>query len=90
MGLCIALGEKFFNSGVKDVDDIILPDISSRAAAGISSRVFPGYATLFRFVRAYDSGWPLGISTEIKAVCTFYKCKDDTLNFELMDVLLRR
>ena len=35
----------------------------------------------------YDSGKPLGISTEIKeAVCTFYKCKDDTLNFELMDV----
>ena len=40
MGLCIALGEKFFNSDVKDVDDIILPNISSRAAAGISPRVF--------------------------------------------------
>ena len=38
-------------------------------------------------VRVYDSGWPLGVSTEIKeAVCTFYKCKGDTLNFELMDV----
>ena len=41
-GVCIALGAKFFNSGVKDVDVIIVPVISSRAAGGINPRVFPG------------------------------------------------
>ena len=42
VGFCIALGAKFFNSGVKDVDDVILP-----------VRVFPGYAILFWFVKIY-------------------------------------
>ena len=51
VGFCIALGAKFFNSVVKDVDDVILPDISSRAAGGISPRVFPGYAILFWFAK---------------------------------------
>ena len=51
VGFCIALGAKFFDSGVKDVDDVILPDISSRAADGISPRVFPGYAILFWFAK---------------------------------------
>ena len=37
--------------------------------------------------RIYDSGWPLGVSNEVKkAVCSFYFCQGDTLVFELMDV----
>ena len=38
-------------------------------------------------VYIYDSGWPVGVSTQVKrAVCSFYQCRKDTLVFELMDV----
>ena len=44
-------GFALLDSGVKDVDDVILRNISSRAADGISPRVFPGYDILFWFAK---------------------------------------
>ena len=50
-GYCIGLGEKFFSTGVKDVDEQVLPELSSNSAEGISPRVLPGYAILYWFAK---------------------------------------
>lgn len=55
VGFCIALGAKFFDTGIKDVDNILTPYISSRAPDGISPRVFPGYAILFWFAKEVNT-----------------------------------
>ena len=51
VGFCIGLGERFFNTGIKDVDNTLTPYIISRAADGVSPRVFPSYASLFWFAK---------------------------------------
>lgn len=48
-GFCVSLGEKFFTSGVQEVDKEILPKLSAKAAAGVVPRVLPSYSILFWF-----------------------------------------
>ena len=45
----IALGEKFFSSGVTEVDRDLIPTILSRVPSNVTSRVIPSYAMLFWF-----------------------------------------
>ena len=48
-GLLIGLGNKFFSSGIAEVDHSIIPIITERAPSGINSRVVPSYAILLWF-----------------------------------------
>lgn len=50
-GYCTSLGSKFFNSGHKDVNNILVNQISSKAPEGISPRVLPAYAIVYWFAR---------------------------------------
>ena len=50
-GFCISKGAKFFESGVKDVDNDILPSLTSAAPEGVCPRVLPWYATMFWFAK---------------------------------------
>ena len=45
------LGDRFFNAGVHEVDDTIVPFLKLRADSGISPRVIPAYAILLRFAK---------------------------------------
>lgn len=48
-GFCVSLGEKFFSSGVQEIDKEVLPKLSAKAAAGVVPRVLPSYSILFWF-----------------------------------------
>ena len=50
VGFCISLGEKFFSIGYKEIDDVLVPLLESKADGSISPRVIPSYAILFWFV----------------------------------------
>lgn len=49
VGFCVSLGQQFFTSGVKEVDDTILPHLSSLAGDNIIPRVLPSYSILYWF-----------------------------------------
>lgn len=49
MGFCIGLGERFFNDGIVEVSDVLVPLLEEALGEGISPRVIPGYATLMWF-----------------------------------------
>lgn len=49
VGFCIALGKKFFESGVHEIDNDIMPFFKSKADATIHPRVLPSYGMLLWF-----------------------------------------
>ena len=57
VGFCIALGKKFFDTGVKEVDETILPAFSASTGSGISPRVIPAYAILYWFAVQVSIMW---------------------------------
>lgn len=48
-GFCVALGEKFFSSGYREVDTNILPALEAKASSGVLPRVLPSYSILYWF-----------------------------------------
>lgn len=88
IGLCIELGDRFFNVGVHEVDDTLTPLLKSRADSGISPRVIPSYAILLWFaqqVYIYNTDgmkqqgslyvWLTGNTT----ICIMYGCKSEIM-----------
>ena len=63
-GFCIELGSRFFQSGCVEVNDVILKQLSSKAARGLSPRVIPAYAIVFWFARE--------VQRECHFVCIFF------------------
>lgn len=51
VGFCVEMGHSFFTSGYKEVDEIILKELTAKAPTGVSPRVIPAYSTLFWFAR---------------------------------------
>ena len=51
VGLCVSLGEKFFTSGIREVDDDILPDIRTAVGDKVTPRVLPSYSILYWFAK---------------------------------------
>ena len=49
VGFCIGLGARFFDVGYKEIDDVLVPLLESKADESISPRVFPSYAILLWF-----------------------------------------
>lgn len=49
VGFCISLGEKFFIDGIREIDEIIRPNLSSHANSNVSPRVIPSYFILYWF-----------------------------------------
>lgn len=48
-GFLIGLGKKFFDTGVSEVDNVILPQLSALAPASVNPRVMPSYSILVWF-----------------------------------------
>ena len=46
---CVALGERFFSTGYKDVDSEVLPALKKKASEDVSPRVLPFYSILYWF-----------------------------------------
>ena len=49
VGFCVSLGETFFSTGIKEIDDTIRPLFSELAAPEVLPRVIPSYAILYWF-----------------------------------------
>ena len=49
VGFFIGLGEKFFTSGISEVDNDILPTLIEKAGSNVNPRVIPSYAMLLWF-----------------------------------------
>ena len=49
VGFCVSLGQKFFSSGIKEVDKTILPHLTALAGSDVHPRVLPSYSTLYWF-----------------------------------------
>ena len=47
-GFCISVGERFFQSGYKEVDSKVLPTLESNST-GVTPRVLPAYSILYWF-----------------------------------------
>ena len=48
-GFCVALGERFFSSGYKEVDLKVLPRLKAKAPDGVTPRVLLAYSMLYWF-----------------------------------------
>ena len=66
VGFCIGLGEEFFSVGVHEVDEVLTPLLTSRAASGISPRVIPSYAILLWFTQKVWMCRGVNLKMEIK------------------------
>jgi len=49
VGFCVSLGHKFFSSGIKEVDQTVLPHLSALAGSDVIPRVLPSYSILYWF-----------------------------------------
>ena len=49
VGFCIALGKEFFSTGIGEVDNDLLPMITSKVGENVNPRVVPSYAMLLWF-----------------------------------------
>ena len=49
LGYCVSLGQRFFTSGIKEVDTTILPHITAVAGPSVIPRVLPSYSLLYWF-----------------------------------------
>ena len=49
VGFCVELGERFFNYGIVEVSDVLVPMLEESGGEGISPCVLPAYATLMWF-----------------------------------------
>lgn len=51
VGFCVALGEKFFISGIEEVDKGILPAMRSIVGDKVTPRAVPYYSILYWFAK---------------------------------------
>ena len=49
VGFCVSLGDLFFTNGIKEIDEIILPHLTTQAGVDVIPRVLPSYAILHWF-----------------------------------------
>ena len=49
VGFCVSLGDKFFSTGVQEVDAVIQPHLSSMVGRAVVPRVLPAYSILYWF-----------------------------------------
>ena len=56
-GLCIALGKRFFDSGIDDIDGKLLPLLKGKANANVHPRVLPSYGMLLWFTLLMIVPW---------------------------------
>ena len=49
VGFCVSFGDLFFTNGIKEIDEIILPHLTTQAGVDVIPCVLPSYAILHRF-----------------------------------------
>ena len=50
-GFCCALGDRFFDKGINEIDWFYFPDVRKAAPAATSNRVLHSNSILFRFAK---------------------------------------
>ena len=51
VGFCVALGNRFFEKGIEEVDKDILPAMRSAVGDKVTPRVLPSYSILYWFAK---------------------------------------
>ncbi len=49
VGFCVSLGKTFLETGVREIDEVILPHLAALANDLVVPRVLPSYAILYWF-----------------------------------------